>query len=76
MPLLGSEKFRRDTRLVFWDFDGVIKDSVTVKTEALFNCSNPSATRFRGVSVRNTRRMEACPALRSCRCTWHGQDCW
>ena len=37
MPLLGEylpEKFRRDTRLVFWDFDGVIKDSVTVKTEA------------------------------------------
>lgn len=37
MPSLGEclpERFRRDTRLVFWDFDGVIKDSVAVKTEA------------------------------------------
>ncbi|MCK6406647.1 MAG: HAD hydrolase-like protein [Rhodocyclaceae bacterium] len=28
------ERFRRDTRLIFWDFDGVIKDSIAVKTEA------------------------------------------
>jgi len=37
MPLLGEclpERFRREVRLVFWDFDGVIKDSVAVKTEA------------------------------------------
>ncbi len=37
MPSLGEclpARFRRDTRLVFWDFDGVIKDSVAVKTEA------------------------------------------
>lgn len=37
MQLSGGclpERFRRDARLVFWDFDGVIKDSVAVKTEA------------------------------------------
>ena len=28
------ERFRRDTRLVFWDFDGVIKESIAVKTDA------------------------------------------
>jgi phosphoglycolate phosphatase-like HAD superfamily hydrolase len=28
------ERLRRDIRLVFWDFDGVIKDSIAVKTEA------------------------------------------
>lgn len=28
------ERFRHDTRLVFWDFDGVIKESIAVKTDA------------------------------------------
>lgn len=44
MQLSGEcllERFRRDTRLVFWDFDGVIKESVAVKTEAFVQLFEP-----------------------------------
>lgn len=36
-----QEKFHRVHKLIFWDFDGVIKDSVAVKTEAFAHLFRP-----------------------------------